>query len=48
MKEGLGYKFLKHISRTRMLFHLVSAEDEDVKKSYKIIHNELKNYDKKI
>lgn len=45
--KGLGYKFLKHISRTRMLFHLVSAEDEDVKKSYKIIHNELKNYDKK-
>lgn len=45
--KGLGYKFLKHISRTRMLFHLISAENADVKLAYKTIREELKNYDKK-
>lgn len=45
--KGLGYKFLKHISRTRILFHLVSVENEDVKLAYKTIREELKNYDNK-
>lgn len=45
--KGLGYKFLKHISRTKILFHLVSAENEDTKSAYKTIREELKNYDKK-
>lgn len=45
--KGLGYKFLKHISRTRTLCHLVSVENEDVKLAYKTIRGELKNYDEK-
>ncbi len=45
--KGLGYKFLKHISRTRILFHLISAENTDIKEAYKIIREELKKYDKK-
>ncbi len=44
--KGLGDKFLKHISKTKILFHLVSAENEDVVKAYKIIRDELKDYDK--
>jgi len=44
--RGLGHKFLRHITRTNILFHLVSAKDLDVKESYKIIRGELKNYDK--
>lgn len=45
--KGLGYRFLKHISRTRMLFHLVSVENEDVALAYKTIREELKKYDEK-
>ena len=45
--KGLGHKFLKHISRTKILFHLISAGEEDVKNNYKIIRNELKSFDKK-
>lgn len=45
--KGLGFKFLKHISRTKLLFHLVSAENTDVKLAYKTVREELKNYDKK-
>lgn len=45
--KGLGHKFLKHISRTRILFHLVSVENEDVKLAYKTIRGELKKYDEK-
>lgn len=44
--KGLGDKFLKHIARTKILFHLVSAENEEVKVAYQTIRNELKNYDK--
>ena len=42
--KGLGTKFLRHIERTRVLFHLISAESEDPAKDYKIIRNELKKY----
>lgn len=39
--KGLGVKFLKHIERTSVLFHLISAESEDPKRDYKIIRGEL-------
>lgn len=44
--KGLGVKFLRHIERTRVLFHLVSAESEDPVKDYKAIRNELGAYNK--
>ena len=43
--KGLGHKFLRHISRTRMLVHMVSAEEEDVAKAYQTIRDELSAYD---
>ncbi len=43
--RGLGHKFLKHISRTKILLHLISVENEDVKKSYNIIRKEIEEYD---
>lgn len=43
--KGLGVKFLKHIKRTRTLFHLVSAESEDPLKDYDTVRTELENYD---
>jgi GTP-binding protein len=44
--KGLGHKFLRHITRTRELIHLVSAENDDVAKTYKTIRDELGKYDK--
>ncbi len=42
--KGLGVKFLKHIERTRTIFHLVSAESEDVVRDYTIVRKELEAY----
>lgn len=42
--KGLGIKFLKHVERTKVLFHLVSAESEDPDRDYKIIRKELGAY----
>lgn len=42
--KGLGIKFLKHIQRTKILVHCVSAESEDPKKDYKIVRQELKDF----
>ncbi len=43
--KGLGHKFLKHVTRTKMLIHCVSLENEDPLGAYKTIHEELKKYD---
>jgi len=42
--KGLGVKFLKHIERTKTLFHLVSAESADVAHDYEIVRGELAKY----
>jgi len=42
--KGLGYKFLRHIKRTKMIAHLVSLENEDVLEAYKTIRGELEAY----
>lgn len=44
--RGLGVKFLRHIERTRILFHFVSAESADPLTDYKIIRAELGAYRK--
>lgn len=46
--KGLGIKFLRHIERTKILFHLISAESENAAKDYKIIKKELAKYSKKL
>lgn len=43
--KGLGHKFLRHITRTKMLLHLVSLEHEDPVLEYKAIRNELGKFD---
>ena len=42
--KGLGIKFLRHIERTKVLFHLVSAESEDPLKDYYAVIKELMTY----
>ena len=42
--KGLGVKFLKHIERTKVLFHLVSAESDDPVKDHAVIRKELVAY----
>ena len=44
--KGLGGQFLRHVERTKILVHLVSAEVEDPIKTLKTINNELKQYSK--
>jgi len=46
--KGLGIKFLRHIERTKILFHFISAESVDPVKDYQIIRKELELYDKKL
>jgi len=44
--RGLGIKFLRHVERTKTLFHFVSAESENPEKDYKTIRKELGLYNK--
>ncbi|MHA4733121.1 GTPase ObgE [Ensifer adhaerens] len=41
---GIGDRFLGHVERTRVLLHLVSAQEEDVAKAYKTVRHELEAY----
>jgi GTP-binding protein len=43
--KGLGVKFLRHVARTKVLFHLISAESEDPKKDYDTVRAELAAFD---
>lgn len=42
--KGLGHKFLQHIERTRVLFHLVAADSKTPVTDYTNIRRELKKY----
>lgn len=42
--RGLGHKFLKHIERTGILLHLVSASQEDPLATYREVRNELESF----
>lgn len=46
--KGLGHKFLKHVTRTRVLVHCISFESVDPVADYRIIRNELISYNKKL
>ena len=46
--KGLGIKFLRHVERTKVLFHLVSAESEDPLKDYYAVIKELMTYNEEL
>ncbi|GAB6012434.1 GTPase ObgE [Viscerimonas tarda] len=42
--KGLGYRFLRHIERNSLLLFLVPADAEDIHNEYRILLNELAQY----
>jgi len=42
--KGLGLRFLRHIERNSLLLFMVPADSPDIHKEYKILLNELKQY----
>ncbi|MDO8551712.1 MAG: GTPase ObgE [bacterium] len=46
--KGLGYRFLRHIQRTKVLAHCISSESENLEKDYKIIRSELGKFNKEL
>ncbi|TSC64989.1 MAG: GTP-binding protein [Candidatus Berkelbacteria bacterium Gr01-1014_85] len=42
--KGLGHQFLKHLSRVKLLVHLIDATSNDLTNDYQIIRDELNAY----
>lgn len=42
--KGLGLRFLRHIERNSLLLFMVPADSEDIHKEYKILLNELQQF----
>jgi GTP-binding protein len=43
--KGLGFQFLRHISRTHLLIHCVSVESADPLADYLQVRQEIEKYD---
>lgn len=46
--KGLGHKFLRHIKRTKILFHCLSLESTKLTTDYRTIRKELKAYSQEL
>lgn len=46
--KGLGHKFLKHIERTKVLFHFLSADSENLLEDYETIRKELGRHNQEL
>ena len=42
MGRGLGTKFLRHITRTKLLLHCISLEEKSLLRAYKTVRDELR------
>lgn len=42
--KGLGHRFLRHIERNSLLLFMIPCDTADIKKEFKILKNELKQY----
>ena len=45
---GLGIQFLKHVERCKSLLHMIDITNDDLKKCYNQVKNELKKYSSKL
>jgi GTPase len=45
---GLGYEFLRHVARTRVLVHVVDMAAADPERDYQVIRTELEEYEPKL
>ena len=48
LNVGLGVQFLKHLSRTKLILHLIDSTADDLLKRYEDLRFELKNYSAKL
>jgi len=46
--KGLGFKFLKHIVRTKILVFIVDSNVENIREEYLSLCNELEKYNKEL
>ena len=42
--KGLGHRFLRHIERNSMLIFMIPADSNDIAEEYRILLNELEEY----
>lgn len=43
--KGLGFKFLRHIARTKILLHCISLESDDLMRDYEVVRRELEQFE---
>lgn len=43
--KGLGFKFLRHIARTRLIVHCVSLESDDPERDYQLVRDEISKFE---
>lgn len=46
--KGLGIKFLRHIEKTKILFHCIDISEENILSTYKTVRKELEEYSSKL
>ncbi len=46
--KGLGVKFLRHIERTKVLFHFLAADSKNIEQDYKVVRDELEKHSKEL
>jgi len=46
--KGLGHQFLRHISRTKLLLHIIDGTLENIEEDFKTINKELADFDKEL
>ena len=42
--KGIGLRFLRHIERNSLLLFMIAADSNDIRKEYRILDNELRQY----